>query len=309
MAEKRVVSLIASATEIVSALGCETWLVGRSHECDYPKSVSSLPVCTEPKFSVEGTAYAIDHRVKAIVQEGLSVYRVFAETLDALRPDIIVTQSQCEVCAVSLKDVEEAVCRMVSSRPRIVSLEPDRLSDIWRDILRVAEALERPARGAALVAELSERMEAVAHEARKTDTRPTVACIEWIEPLMAAGNWMPELVAMAGGENLFGEAGKHSPWMTWEELVAADPDIIVFLPCGWDLERTREELPVLAEKPAWSGLKAVQSGRVYLADGNQFFNRPGPRIAESLEILAEMVHPEWFAFGHRGRGWAEASLL
>jgi iron complex transport system substrate-binding protein len=306
MAEKRVVSLIASATEIVAALGCERWLVGRSHECDYPTSVTALPACTGPKFAVEGTAYAIDQRVKAIVQEGLSVYRVFAETLEALRPDVIVTQSQCEVCAVSLKDVEDAVCRMVSSRPRIVSLEPNSLVDIWRDILRVAEALERPGRGVALVAELSERMDAVAHEARKTGTRPTVACIEWIEPLMAAGNWMPELVAMAGGENLFGDPGKHSPWMTWEDLVAADPEVIVFLPCGWDIERTREDLPVLSEKSDWPGLKAVQTGRVYLTDGNQFFNRPGPRIAESLEILGEILHPEWFAFGHRGRGWMPA---
>ncbi len=299
----RIVSLIASATEIVCALGLEDQLVGRSHECDFPEPVKRLPVCTEPKFNTEGTSYQVDQRVKAILQEGLSVYRVDAERLRQLRPDVIITQSQCEVCAVSLRDVKEAVCQWLDSRPEIVSLEPNALADVWKDIGRVADALGTSKQGLELVGRLKGRMKSIAQSAAVLSHRPTVACIEWIDPLMAAGNWMPELVEMAGGANLLGEAGKHSPWMNWEQLVKADPDLIVVLPCGWDMERSRLEMATLAAKPEWPHLRALRSGRVYLADGNQYFNRPGPRLAESLEIMAEVIHPEVFHFGHEAEGW------
>jgi iron complex transport system substrate-binding protein len=299
----RVVSLIASATEIVCALGFEGDLVGRSHECDFPPSVRRLPALTEPKFDVEGASYAIDQRVKAIVREGLSVYRVDAERLRELEPDVIVTQAQCEVCAVSLRDVERAVCSWLGACPRLVALTPNALADVWEDIWRVADALDARDRGDELVARLRGRMDAIASRAGALPTQPTVACVEWIDPLMAAGNWMPELVEMAGGANLFGEAGKHSPWMTWEQLVERDPDVIVVLPCGFDIDRSRRDLPALSGRPEWPRLRAVRGGRVFLADGNQFFNRPGPRLAESLEILAELLHPEAFAFGHEGAGW------
>ncbi len=294
----RIISLIASATEIVCALGFESQLVGRSHECDFPASVKRLPVCTSPKFEVEGLSYEIDQRVKAILQESLSVYRVDAELLDRLQPTHIITQSQCEVCAVSFKEVEQAVCQLTSSQPEIVSLEPNALADVWADIRRVAQSLGAPERGEQTVAALQQRMATIAAKANTAGHRPTVACIEWIEPLMAAGNWMPELVEMAGGVNLFGEAGKHSPWMTWEELVAKDPDLIFISPCGFDIARTLQETHLLTGKPEWTGLKAVQSNRVFVADGNQYFNRPGPRLVESLEILAEMLHPAIFRFGH-----------
>jgi iron complex transport system substrate-binding protein len=299
----RIVSLIASATEIVCALGCEEMLVGRSHECDFPASVRRLPVCTEPKFNVEGNSRQIDRDVKALLRDSLSVYRVDADQLAALEPDVIVTQAQCEVCAVSLRDVERAVCSWLRACPKLVSLVPDALADVWADIERVAEALNIRDRGADLIAKLQSRIEAIASRAKSLSHRPTVACIEWIDPLMAAGNWVPELVEMAGGVNLFGQAGKHSPWMTFEELVAADPDIIVVLPCGFDIERSRRELPALAEKEEWPRLRAVRDERVFLADGNQYFNRPGPRLAESLEILAELFHPLVFQFGHQGTGW------
>ena len=274
-----------------------------SHECDHPTSVQQLPVCTEPKFPTDGTSYQIDQRVKAILQEGLSVYRVHAEDLRTLRPDVIVTQSQCEVCAVSLGDVEEAVGSWTGVRPTIVSLEPNSLDDVWSDIRRVAEALGSVERGEALVGELQSRMETVTEEAASQPSRPTVACIEWIDPLMAAGNWMPELVERAGGMNLFGESGRHSPWMTWEELRDADPDVIIVLPCGFDLDRTREEMPALTRQEGWTDLQAVQDGRVFLTDGNQYFNQPGPRLAESLEMLAELIHPGIFQFDHEGSGW------
>ena len=303
----RVVSLIASATEIVCALGCEQMLVGRSHECDYPPSVRHLPVCTEPLIDPSRPSAEIDRQVKAVLRQALSVYRVHTGVLQTLQPDVIITQAQCEVCAVSLKDVERSLADWVASRPHLVSLEPNALADVWGDIHHVAAALGVPERGAALVTQLQERIATVAERARGLPTRPTVACLEWIDPLMAAGNWVPELVALAGGTNLFGEAGRHSPWMTWPELVASDPDLIVVLPCGFDIARSRQEVPALTQRPAWRTLRAVQAGRVYLTDGNQYFNRPGPRLVESLELLAELLHPMTFRFGHEGTGWERAA--
>ena len=309
MSTQRVVSLIASSTEIVCALGFQHRLVGRSHECDFPSSVEPLPVCTAPKLNPQASSQAIDQQVKRILQDGLSVYRVDADLLKQLQPDLIITQTQCEVCAVSLRDVEQALCAWLDSGPqqgpppRVVSLEPNALTDVWADVQRVAEALGAPASGTELAERLQQRMAAIAKKARTLGARPTVACIEWIEPLMAAGNWMPELVRMAGGVNLFGEAGKHSPWMSWEQLREADPEVIVVLPCGFDIHRSRQEMPALTEKPGWGQLQAVRNRRVYLTDGNQYFNRPAPRLAESLEILAEVLHPASFHFAHQGTGW------
>jgi iron complex transport system substrate-binding protein len=299
----RIVSLIASATEIICALGFEDQLVGRSHECDYPESVKRLPVCTQPKFDPDGTSYEIDQRVKAVLQEGLSVYRVDGEKLRDLEPDVIVTQSHCEVCAASLRDVERAVCAWLRTCPRLVSLAPNGLSDVWAGMEQVAEALAVPERGTELVRRLRARMDAIAGRARTLGARPTVACVEWIDPLMASGNWMPELVEMAGGVNLFGSAGAHAPWMTWEELYRRDPDVLILLPCGFDIARTRRDLPLLQQRSEWPRLKAVRNGRAFVTDGNQYFNRPGPRLVESLEILAELLHPDAFAFGHEGAGW------
>lgn len=305
----RIVSLIASSTEIICALGFYGHLVGRSHECDFPLSVKNLPVCTEPKFNIDGNSYEIDQRVKAILQEGLSVYRVHVDQLKKLRPDLIVTQVQCEVCAVSEKDVEEAVCQLVDSQPKIVSLNPNALKDIWEDIRKVAAALNVTTKGEEVIADLKGRMKAVADKVgahgRAPLQKPTVACIEWINPLMSCGNWLPELVEMAGEINLFGEAGKHSPWMTFEDLLQKNPDILIVLPCGFDIPKTREEMHWLTDNPNWKKLKAVQNKKVFLADGNQYFNRPGPRVVESLEILAEIFYPTLFNFGHHGKGWEE----
>lgn len=303
MSGGRIVTLLASATEIVAALGLIDRLVARSHECDHPAEVSRLPVCTSPKIDVTGSSREIDRRVREIVELGLSVYRVDGEALHRLAPDLIVTQTQCEVCAVSERDVEAAVADWLDESTKIVSLRPDALADVWFDIGRVADAADVTVRGVELVRRLRGRMDAIASVTQGLPDRPRVACIEWIDPLMAAGNWMPELVAMAGGINLFGEAGRHSPWMTWEELVEADPDVILVLPCGFDIARSLAEMPALTTRPGWSRLRAVHAGRVFVTDGNQYFNRPGPRLAESLEILAETLHPAHFAFGHEGSGW------
>ncbi|MGA2409016.1 MAG: cobalamin-binding protein [Candidatus Binataceae bacterium] len=302
----RIVSLLPSATEIVCALGFEDAIAGRSHECDYPPGITRLPILTSPKFNPEGTSAAINERVRTILADALAVYRVNAEMLRELRPDIIVTQSQCDVCAVSMRDVEDAVAHWTGTRPTIVSLAPYALEDIFADIERIGVALGAADRGRAVTQGLRSRMDAIARQARPIDARPSIAIVEWIEPLMAGGNWMPELVSMAGGRNLFGEAGKHSPWMKFAELAAADPEVIMISPCGFSIERTLEELPLLVRHPGWDRLQAVRDSRVFIADGNQYFNRPGPRIAESLEILAEILHPERFSFGHRGTGWRHA---
>jgi iron complex transport system substrate-binding protein len=302
----RIVSLIASATEIVCALGLRDRLVARSHECDYPPDVTELPALTAPKFKVEGTSAEIDQRVREIVRNGLSVYRVDGEALKALEPDVIVTQDHCEVCAVSLADVEAATCTWTERPVNVVSLKPDSMADIHADIVRVAHALEAEAAGAALVGEMQRRLAAVGARVAGRP-RPRVAFIEWAEPLMAGGNWMPELIELAGGRNLFGEAGRHSSWMHWDEFRAADPQVIIVGPCGYGLGRCLEELPLLQAKPGWSDVSAVRNGRVYFADGNAYFNRPGPRLADSAEMLVEMIHPEVAEARHEGTAWVVKS--
>ena len=294
----RIVSLIASATEIVCALGFEEQLVGRSHECDFPESIASLPKCSAPKIDVSASALEIDRQVKNVVQKSLSVYHVDAEKLKQLNPDVIVTQDHCEVCAVSLKDVEDAVCSWLEKKPKIVSLRPNSLSDIWLDINNIAQALQVPERGEQLVSTMINRMTAISNKAKSLNQKCTVACIEWFEPLMAAGNWIPEIIQMLGGEDLFGQPGKHAPWVDWETFVNNESDVIITMPCGWGLERSREELATLTAKPEWDSLKAVRNGKTYLANGNQFFNRPGPRLVESMEILAEIMYPADFQYNH-----------
>jgi len=301
----RIVSLIASASEIVASLGLSRHQVGRSHECDFPPEILALPICTSPAFETGGSSAEIDRRVKERVANALSVYEVSREMLDAVQPTHVITQTQCRVCAVSLEDVERALMGWVASRPKLVALEPNSLADIWSDIRRVAAACGVAERGDEVVAELQAKMRAISERANASRLRPRVACIEWHEPLMAAGNWVPELVEMAGAVNLFGEAGAHSPWMSWVQLADADPDVIITMPCGFDLDRTFREMYWLTERPEWARLRAAKTGQVYLADGNQFFNRPGPRMLESLEILAEILHPEVFEPALRGRAWRE----
>jgi iron complex transport system substrate-binding protein len=300
----RIVTLLPSATEIVCALGFEDQLVGRSHECDYPPAVVHLPALTSPKFNTEGTSAEVDGRVKKILAEALSVYRVDADLLRSLKPDVIVTQSQCEVCAVNLRDVEEAAAEWIEGPPpRIISLAPFSFGDVLADIERVGVELGEADRARRLESSLAHRMSAIEQQVASASRRPTVACIEWLDPLMIAANWMPELVRMAGGESLFGNSGQHSPTIGFDELLEKDPNVILLMPCGFDIERTEREMPALASRPGWNRLKAVRERQVYLTDGNQYFNRPGPRLADSLEIVAEILNPEIFHFGHEGSGW------
>ena len=309
MPTQRVVSLLPSSTEIVCSLGCENRLVGRSHECDYPKSVRQLPSCTAPKFDPDGTSYEIDQRVKAILQEAVSVYRVDADLLNSLAPDVIVTQAQCEVCAVNLQDVQEAMGQLLSSNPAIVSLEPKKVEDVWHDIETVADALGIPDLGREVAESLRKRVGCLAASIGSQVRRPVVACIEWFDPIMAAGNWMPQLVELAGGKNLFATAGKHSPRLEWRDLAGYDPEIILLMPCGFDLETCWREVEALTCCAEWHELEAERTGSVFVTDGNHYFNRPGPRLAESAEIMAEIFHPDLFAPDHEGKAWQRWEAL
>jgi iron complex transport system substrate-binding protein len=300
----RIISLLPSATEIVAALGFGDHLVGRSHECDFPPGVEKLPACSSTKVPAKGTSYEIDDRVKEIVAEGLSVYRVDVERLRELRPDLILTQIQCAVCAVTPRDLEQALGNWTGAQPALVSLEPNNLGDVWNDIRRVSEALGVPARAAALIDSLTQRLNAIRDQARDL-SRPSVAAIEWLGPLMAGGNWMPELIEIAGGRSLFAQAGQHSDWLESATLIEADPEVILLLPCGFKIAQTIRDLNLLTANPAWPNLRAVKAGRVCLIDGHHFFNRPGPRLVESAEIVAEILHPDRFSFGHQGTGWIQ----
>jgi iron complex transport system substrate-binding protein len=302
----RVVSLLASATEIVAGLGALGLLVARSHECDFPPEVARLPMVTAPKLDTRRPSALIERDVKRLLEQALAIYRVDGETLRNVAPDLILTQTQCEVCAVTPADVETALAEWTGKRPRIVALNPNSLDDVFADIERVASAIGRSERGAALVGTLRARMSELAERAAAASGRPRVAAIEWLEPLMAGGNWMPELIQMAGGISLFGEAGWHSPWMSLDALAAADPDIVLVLPCGFDIARTRAELSAVERHTAWRSLRALREGRMFLCDGNQYFNRPGPRLVESLEILGEIFHPSLFGRAHEGTGWVPA---
>ena len=299
----RILSLLSSATEIVHALGLGKFQIGRSHECDYPPEVLKLPICSRPSFPVTGPSDEIDRLVKDRLAAALSIYDLDSEAIRRLRPTHIVTQTQCKVCAVSVEDVERITREGLATDAKIISLEPYALADVWNDIRRVAGGCGRADAAEELIIRLKGQLSEIQTCASRASLRPSVAAIEWLEPLMAGGNWVPELIEMANGRNLFGVAGEHSPWLTWDEILAADPEVVVALPCGFDLARTRAEMHWLEERPGWRNLQAVQNGDVFVCDGNQFMNRPGPRLVESLRIFAEMIHPAVFAPTLEGIGW------
>ena len=299
----RIVSMIPSATEIVVALGLTDAIVGRSHECDYPPEIQNLPVCTQARLDSNQPSAAIDNSVNDLLKSALSIYDIKVDVLKQLQPTHILTQDQCDVCAVSLADVEKAVAQLTNSQPQIISLHPNVLADIWTDIETVAHALNTDANR--LIEDLQARVKICEQktQALMETKQPTVACIEWTDPLMLAGNWIPEMVTIVGGQPLSVVSGQASQKFAWESLISANPDIIIFMPCGFNLDRTRQEAQLLAQRPEWENLRAVQTGRVYITDGNWYFNRPGSRLVDSVEILAEILHNEVFSYGYEGKAW------
>lgn len=304
----RIVSLLPSITEIVCALGCEFHLVGRSHECDFPSSVQSLPVCTAPKCQPVGTSYEIDQRVKSLVQEGLSVYRVDAKLLAALEPDLILTQDHCEACAASYAEIREAVNTELGDDVEIISVSPTNLDEILISIQQISEAIDAEKKGTELIQKIITSLNKIQVKTGNLPV-PDVLCIEWMEPLMASGNWFPELVHIAGGQSLLANAGEPSPWINWEDVVDKNPDILLISPCGYSTKKTTEEMSCLTAKPGWNELRAIQSKRVFLMEGHHYFHRPGPRLVDSTEILAEIFHPGIFETKHHKSGWIKFSEL
>lgn len=302
----RIISLISSATEIISALGQKKNLVGISHECDYPKDIQGLPVCTTPRFDISGSSLQIDRDVKSLIQNALSVYRINENILKELKPDIIITQSQCDVCAVSEKDIENAVENILGINPLIISLQPKDLGDIGEDIKFVANSIGVPNEGAELSEKFERQLEKLKYF-KRIKNKPTIACLEWIEPLMYAGNWVPQMVEIAGGVNLFGQSGKHSSWSEYDTLIKSNPDKIILMPCGYDLNKTRSEIKPLLELSDWGMLKAVKTNNIFMTDGNQYFNRPGPRLIDSIKILIEIVSEKNNLFGFEKKAWKRFS--
>lgn len=307
-ASLRIISLLPSATELICALGLEQNLVGRSHECDYPESVKALPVCTEANIQDGLSSGEIDRKVKEILTDALSLYAVKKDVIKDLQPDIVITQDQCDVCAVALPEVERALQQYLDKPAQIISLQPDSIDDMLADIKRVASTLNVADAGDALVEDLEDRINIIRHKLKFIDAKPTVACIEWLDPLMVSGNWIPELVSIAGGTPVFTEAGKHSPYVDWDAIRLANPDIMVLMPCGFGIDRTMREINLLLDQPGFADLKAIKNNRLYIADGNQYFNRPGPRLVDSLEIMAEIINPKQFIFGFEGNGWIKFSV-
>ncbi len=303
MNQRRIISLLPAATEMICALGLESELVGRSHECDFPERIKNLPVCSEAKFIAGSNSSEIDRQVKEILSDALSIYEIDEKLIQSLKPDVIITQAQCEVCAVSEKEVEEALRELLAQDTKLVSLQPNTLADILREIKELGRLLEAADRAEQLVEDLEERIDLVKHKLKFFPDQPKVACIEWLSPMMVAGNWIPELVEIAGGRAILAENGAHSPFVEWQQIDDEDPDVVVIAPCGFSVNRTLQEIDLLLNQPGWRDLKAVKNNRIYIADGNAYFNRSGPRVVDTIEMLAEMINPKYFAFGYEGQGW------
>lgn len=289
---QRICSLLPSATEIVWALGLGDRLVAVTHECDHPPDAARLPAVTASTLGhAVRDSRAIHQHIAAALHAGSSVYTLDQARLEQLDPDLILTQELCDVCAVSYAEVERAVRRLDGPRP-VLSLEPTTLDGILASIEQVGHAARVADRGAALVRELRERIQAIAEAAAGVTSRPRVLALEWLDPPMAAGHWVPEMIRLAGGQDVLGREGQRSERVEWGRIAAAAPEVVVLMPCGFTLERTIEEAQRVAWPPEWAALPAVQAGRVHAVNGSAYFNRPGPRIVDGLRILAEILHPD-----------------
>jgi iron complex transport system substrate-binding protein len=289
------------------ALGLGDRVVAVSHECDYPAEVAAKPRVTRTLVNAAASSGEIDEQVRSMSAGGAALYDIDVPALAALRPDLIVTQAQCDVCAVRYADVVQAVETRPELRDtRVVALNPHTFEDIFGDIRHVGEAAGCPDAAQRLIAALQARVAAVRTKAAglPPSGRPRVIGLEWLDPIMVAGNWMPEMIDLAGGICRLTEAGRHSPSVPWQMILDEDPQVLIVMPCGFDLERTLREAAMLPRRPGWSGMSAVRSGRVYAVDGNAYFNRSGPRMVNSLEILASLVHPELFPAPHERAAFA-----
>ena len=289
----RIVSLIPSATEVACALGLREELVGVTHECDYPASVRTLPRLTRSMLPEGLTSAEIDAAVSASLHDEHTVYELDVDLLGQLNPDVVLTQSLCEVCAVPREHVDEAVCTMPEAA-RVISLDPSTIEEMLDDLIRVAEEFDKPEAGMALVNQLRRRLDDVAHRTADLSYRPRVLCVEWTDPIFCAGHWLPGMVSIAGGVEGLGRPGVDSGRITWEEVQAWSPEIILVMPCGFDVQGALEQTQWLTERAGWQELPAVQAGNVFVVDANAYFARPGPRLVDGTEIMARLFHPDLF---------------
>lgn len=286
----RIVSLLPSATEIICQLGLAENLVGVTHECDYPPAVCGLPKVTRSLISADVSSRVIDSFVRERLKTERALYTLDMPTLERLRPDLIVTQALCDVCAVAEAEVRAAACALPGT-PRVINLEPTCLNDVFDCLRLIGEAAGCESRAEDEIAGMQARVAAVEARTRSIASRPRVVLLEWIDPPFSSGHWSPELVRLAGGEEALGAAGGRSRTLDWQQVVATAPEVLLIACCGFGIERTLADLPILRGYPGWSDLPCVRSGRVYLVDGSAYFNRPGPRLVDSLEILAHALHP------------------
>jgi len=289
----RICSLLPSATEIVFALGLEDSLVAVTHECDYPPEAKRKAVVVKSAIDSNWPSDEIDRAVKEHGREGRSVYAIDLQALREADPELILTQEICDVCAVDYDEVVRAASSLPRP-PRVLSLNPHRLSDVLRDIEKVGEATGKRNEGEELARRLRARIQQVKEQASRSERRPRVACLEWLDPLYSAGHWVPEMIDLAGGEDGLAHAGEPSAEITWNKVRDFAPEIVVLMPCGFDMERTLKEIHRVRQLPGWQEIPAVREGRVFAVNGHAYFNRPGPRLVDGLEILAQIVHPEIF---------------
>ena len=291
----RIVSLLPSATEIICGLGLQENLVGVTHECDYPVDVLDLPKVTQTLIPHDASSGEIDALVRERLTTEKALYSLDMPVLESLRPDLIVTQALCDVCAVAESEVNTAA-KSLPGPPRVINLEPTSLEDVFSCIGQVADAAGCEDLGTAYLKKLRNRVQEAGdrtnHYFPNNSDRPTVMLLEWIDPPFCAGHWSPELVALAGGREAIGVAGSRSVTTAWDDIVSAAPDIIMIACCGFDVARTMQDLPILRSFPGWESLSCVKNRRVYVVDGSAYFSRPGPRLVDSLEILANAIHPE-----------------
>ncbi len=296
----RIVSLLASGTEIVCALGAGESLVGRSHECDNPPWVLGLPPCSEPAFDISVSSREVDAEVTRRIRSGEPLYRIDTELIRRLAPDLIVSQAHCEVCAVTPEDVKRSGCQAPAAQ--VLALTAGSLDGIFQGILQIAKALHLEDQGSALVHREQQRLQSV-RERTAGLPGPSLVMLEWTDPIFPMGNWGPELVEIANGDLLLGNKGQHSHAVGAEQLREADPEYLIVAPCGFNLERAWQDRPVLESYPWWNQLRAVRTGKVAFADGNRFFNRSGMTISQSAEIIAEILHGVSFGTATEGLHW------
>ncbi len=296
----RIVSLLASGTEIACGLGAADALVGRSQECDNPAWVRKLPVCTRPAFDVDVSSGKIDAEVRRRLKTGEPLYHIDTELIRRLEPDLLITQEHCEVCAVTPADISRMSCDTLAHQ--VVALSAGTVRGIYDGIVAVGEAMDRTSAALALIEEMQVRMDAI-HAAVRHRKAPTLVMLEWTDPIFPMGGWGPELVEAANGNLLLGEKGEHSCATTWERVREADPDYLIIAPCGYDLNRTIREAPILEALPGWFDLRTVREGGVVFADGNKFFNRSGTTIVETVEIVAEILHRYRRQSSWEGTAW------